>query len=284
VLLDDDRPRDDGHGFGAALVWALRRGATSLSVVTGRGSAIIARRAGEFALPIAVWTVDGTELRPAVGEPAGLEVPADALHLDLIPAIEAAGATAVVEHGVVSGEVRGLEVCRVVTASDDPSVIRLEVGIGAHDREAFGLLHADVPPGEALARVVAAIAAYRDPRAAGHALNRLVPERLLRWRLAEQPDALGLAELRAVASPVPRPGLKERTACTALGRRPDGTEVLVVTSVGVDLDVIPYAADARLDYGGDAETIVVAPARDLVAATRELNAALRRPVALVPAP
>ncbi len=55
-----------------------------------------------------------------------------------------------VEHGVLVGEVRGLEVCRVV---DDPHLgtTRLEVGVGAHDREAFQMLHGDVPAIELLA-------------------------------------------------------------------------------------------------------------------------------------
>ena len=59
-----------------------------------------------------------------------------------------------VEHGVVTGEVRGLEVCRVV---DDPhtGAVRLEVGVGAHDREAFTIMHGDVPTVDALAGVVA---------------------------------------------------------------------------------------------------------------------------------
>ena len=85
-------------------------------------------------------------------------------HLELVPVIEAGGATPLVEHGVVIGEVRGLEVCRVV---DDPhtGAVRLEVGVGAHDREAFAIIHGDVPTVEALAGVVAAVAEHRSPDA-----------------------------------------------------------------------------------------------------------------------
>ncbi len=55
---------------------------------------------------------------------------------------------------------RGLEVCRVV---DDPATgaVRLEVGVGAHDREAFAIMHGDVPTVEALAGVVRAVAEHR---------------------------------------------------------------------------------------------------------------------------
>ena len=113
-----------------------------------------------------------------------------------------AGAVPVVEHGVVSGEVRGLEVCRVV---DDPQTgaVRLEVGVGAHDREAFAIVHGDVPTVEALAGVVDAVKAHRSP-GTPHPLNRLAPERLLRWRLEQEPSLVGLASVTPTQPPVPR--------------------------------------------------------------------------------
>ena len=91
--------------------------------------------------------------------------------------IEAAGAVPVIEHGLLAGEVAGLEVCRVVV---DPGTgqARLEVGVGAHDREAFQLVHGDVPTVEALSSVVAAVAEHRRPGAPPHPLNRLGAERL----------------------------------------------------------------------------------------------------------
>ena len=154
---------------------------------------------------------------------------------------------------MVTGEVHGLEVCRVV---DDPhtGAVRLEVGVGAHDREAFAILHGDVPTVEALAGVVAAVAEHRRPDGAPHPLNRLAPERLLRWRLQEQPSLLGLTDVVPIQPPVPRRSIKDRAACSALGRRDDGTEhgsdVLVVCTSGGDLDVIPYTIDARLHPAG----------------------------------
>ena len=73
----------------------------------------------------------------------------------------------VVEHGVVTGEVRGLEVCRVVDVDDGGGRVRLEVGVGPHDREAFAIIHGDVPTRAALAGVVAAVAAARRPTRPG---------------------------------------------------------------------------------------------------------------------
>ena len=69
----------------------------------------------------------------------------------------------------------GLEVCRVV---DDPvsGEVRLEVGIGAHDRETFQMLHGDRPKVEALADVVRTVAAPREPALPPHPLKHLGAE------------------------------------------------------------------------------------------------------------
>lgn len=277
----------DGRGLGAALVWARRRGARTIDVIagSGAGAGVMARRAALFAPPVTVWQADGAELRRAVAQPVGRAAPADPRHLALVPVIEAAGARPVVEHGVVTGEVRGLEVCRVVTTEGDDhgAGVRLEVGVGVHDREAFALIHGDVPAGEALAAVVATVEAHRGAAGPGHPLDRLVPERYLRWRLERCPQSLGLAELHAVEGPVARPGVKEPSPCTALARTVRGEPVVVVFSVGVDLDLVPYAADARLAWDSEA-AMVVTLRRDLVVATAELSSALRQPVTLVAAP
>jgi hypothetical protein len=284
VLLDADL--DDGTGLGAAIVWALRNGATQLDLVADIALTVVARRATEFSLPIGVWTLDGRNL--VAVNPAAQPRPraADPAHLALAADIEAAGATVVVEHGVVAGEVRGLEVCRVVGRTDGGGVA-LEVGVGPHDREAFAVIHGDVPTAAALAGVVAAVVAARSPDAPGHPLNRLAPERQLRWRLEQEPWLVGMESVRHAQPPVPRRGLKHRAPCTAVGHHLDGTPAVIVCSVGVDLDVIPYAADARLAAGVGAgggsptETVVVVPERDLLPVTRELANQLGHSVSLV---
>ncbi len=284
MLVEDD----PGRGLGPALAWAWRQGASSLRLVADRDTGLLARRAQAFSLPITVWRAEQRELIPAAPEPLEPPPPAPPAHLALVPTIEAGGAVPVVEHGVLTGEVRGLEVCRVV---DDPvsGHVRLEVGVGAHDREAFALIHGDVPTVDALAEVVRAVTRHRGAES-DHPLNRLVPERLLRWRLEQAPESIGLAALAASEPPVPRPGVKEWRPCTARGRRSDGSAVVVVCSVGVDLDLIPYATDARrseqdrpgVDGGREPrETLVVVPPRDLVPVTAELAGLLVQEVALV---
>lgn len=281
VLLEPSA--EDARGLGAALIWAVRGGAASLDVVAEAGGAVLARRAAEFTLPIRVWRAEERRLVPV--EPAPIEAIAEppAEHRAFATDIKNAGAVPVIEHGVLIGEVRGLEVCRVVDADGpDGPVVRLEVGVGAHDREAFAIIHGDVPANEALAGVVDAVAEVRDVGSPAHPLNRLSPERFLRWRLEQEPWLVDLAAVTPAPPPVPRRNLKDRTPCSALGQRLDGTPVVVVCSVGVDLDLIPYAADARLASGASLDVIVALPPRDIVPATRELAGLLRKPVTMVP--
>ena len=286
VLLDTEI--DDGTGLGPAIAWGLRNGAAEIDVIADLPLTVAARRAAEFSLPIRVWTLDGRRLRPVDGAEVIAPRAAPAAHLALAPDIEAAGASVVVEHGVVTGEVRGLEVCRVVEGTEGGGV-RLEVGVGPHDRDAFAIIHGDVPTRQALAGVVTAVAAARSPDVPGHPLHRLAPERLLRWRLEQEPWLVGMESVRPEQPPVRRRGLKHRTPCSALGWRLDGTPVVIVCSVGVDLDVIPYAADARLavagvgvgGVGSPVEALVVLPERDLLPVTTELASQLCHSVSLL---
>lgn len=178
------------------------------------------------------------------------------------------------------GEVRGLEVCRVV---DDPIVdsTRLEVGVGAHDREAFQMLHGDVPTSESLARIVESVAEHRRVGAPQHPLNRLAAERFVRWRLVDDPSLAGMAAVVPVPPPVPRANLKDPVPCVAVGSDADGTRSVIVCSSGVDLDLVPFAADARLAVGDDLELRIALPSRDLVRATEQLAASLHRPPTFV---
>lgn len=283
VFLD----RRPGAMLGAALAWMVRSGATALHVVADRDTGILARRASEFATPVSVWHVDGRSLLPAVPEPCVTPPEVPAHHADFRQLIEAAGAAPQVEHGVLFGDVRGLEVCRVV---DDPHLdaTRLEVGVGAHDREAFQMLHGDVPTAESLRRIVEIVEQHRRVDAPQHPLNRLAAERFVRWRLLDEPGLVGAVDLAPVDPPIPRSNLKDPVPCVARGVDADGNVVIAVCASGVDLDLVPYAADARLaaeaaDAGVGAGTrlVLVTPGRDQVRVTAELAGLLDRKVELV---
>ncbi|HEY7625559.1 MAG TPA: hypothetical protein VH761_00770 [Ilumatobacteraceae bacterium] len=265
-------------GLGPALAWALRAGVRRLHVLADEGTGTIARRAVAFAVPIDVWQVDGRTLLPAAAEPLPSTTAVPVEHERFIPLIVAGGATPVLEHGVLIGEVRGLEVCRVVT-DIYTGVTRLEVGIGQHDREAFQMLHGDVPAAAALADVVATVAPHRQPGADPHPLNRLAREQALRARLIDEPALIGAQRIEAVAAPIARRNLKDPQPCVAEATFAGGIETLVI-SCGIDLDLVPFATDARLQSGRT--TRLVLPRRDVVPAQEDIAAALREPTAIVP--
>jgi hypothetical protein len=190
------------------------------------------------------------------------------------------------------GEVRGLEVCRVVAspttgflgevselARADDDGVRLEVGVGAADREAFQMLHGEIPTVAALADIVSTVQAHRSTGSPQHPLNRLGIERFLRWQAEETPVLVGCTELTPAEPPVPRPNLKDPVPCVARGVRPDGSPARVVFSSGVDLDALPYVADVQAM--GDEPVVLVLPARDLLPIVSEVAGLLERPVTVV---
>jgi hypothetical protein len=140
-------------------------------------------------------------------------------------------------------------------------------------------MHGDVPTADALAAVVQTVAPHRQPGAAPHPLNRLGQERAFRARLIDEPGLVGAATVEALPSPVPRPNLKDPHPCVARADIGGRIETLVV-STGVDLDVIPYATDARRATG--VPTRVVVPHRDAVPVQSEIAALLREPIPIVP--
>lgn len=279
VLLDEQPAR----GLGGALAWSSRAGSSVLNIVAESSTGLLARRAEHFAMDIRVWHLEGRTLLAAIAEPLPGTTSAPQDHVALMPLIEGAGAVARVEHGVVAGEVEGLEVCRVVT-DENTGEARLEVGVGAHDREAFAMLHGNLPTPDALRQVVDAVRPHRTPGADPHPLNRLAVERALRERAIASPHLVGASMLSAAEPPVPRANLKDPVPCVATGSDADGRSLIAVFSSGVDLDVVPFASDARRFHSasaGDADLVVVVPERDRVPVTVALGDLLDPPARVV---
>jgi hypothetical protein len=295
VLIDGAADRS----LGGALAWARRHGAASLQLVAAADTGLLARRAERLRFPVSVWFAQDRTLFPAVAEPLASPPEPPGEHLAFLAVIADAGATPNVEHGVVFGEVRGLEVCRVV---DEPTIghivelgdvglaeaptvpaatgVLLEVGVGANDREAFRMLHGDIPTVEALATVVDSVAAVRSTDAPQHPLNRLGQERFLRWRLEQDPSLVDVAQVQPAQPPIPRPNLKDPVPCVATARTHDDRTVTVVCSVGVDLDLVGFVADVQTAGGGP--VVVALRRRDVVPITEELLGLLDTPVEIRP--
>jgi len=232
----DDAPH---RTIGAVVAIALREGAASVEVLIGESgdAPVVARRALQWTLPISVRGLDGRT--PVAVEPAARTEPptVDESHLALIDTILSAGAEPVVAYGVLTAQYRGLEIARVV---DDGGHPRLDVGVGANDREAFRELHVGESPEAALSRVVDAVAAHRVDGARPHPFNTMAPEGYLAWRLRDDPSLLGVGSLVTTAGAVAPIGAVDPGPVMMLG----GGRLFACTT-GVDLGALPDALDAR---------------------------------------
>ena len=305
VLIDGDA----SASLGPSIAWAIRHDATSLDMIVETDSGALARRAGGLTMPIAVWFAEERTLLPVIAEELAAPPRVSDEHVAMVEMIERGGAEGVVSHGVVTGEVRGLEVCRVV---DEPTIGRLaelgdfdltpqmtadwnedlgadhsgvilEVGVGANDREAFQLLHGGVPKIEALSSVVESVRAHRSADAPQHPLNRMARERFLLWSARQDPSLVGMAEVEPTEPPFPRPSMKQAAPSPAIGVDEAGRRRLLVFTSGVDLDVVPYGLDAhraarRSVEGLEERITIVLRAADLLPITREIAALSATPV------
>jgi hypothetical protein len=292
ALVDGERAwllleTDPVTAFGPALVWAERAGARHVTLVVddAQVAGIVARRARHFRDPPTVLLVTGTTAGPA--EPALLEDRWDAPSApDLAEMLVDADLEVVVEDGIVRGEVLGLEVARIVhgtTSTGTPiDAPVLEVGVGEADREMTAMVHGGLPPMDQLRRVRDIVRQHRRADALRHPLNQLAPERWLRARLLREPGLVGCAELRAAPPAVPRPNLRDPAVAFALGVDEAGGTVVVACSVGVHLDLVPAAADARGALAPAARVLLALPSRDAHPVTQALAARLAPPAELVP--
>ena len=263
VLIDGDSSR----ALGPVLAWASRFD-KPVHLLAERDSGILARRSQFFTSSITVWHVDDRSLLPAVAEPHLPVVEAQPEHVAMMDLISSSGADALIEHGIVVGEVRGLEMCRVVN-DNTTGESRLEVGMGVNDREAFAMVHGELPKEEALRNVIEAVAVHREPGAMVHPFNQFGAERMHRWRALQDPLSIGFTELSPADPPVRRTNLKDAVPCVALGVTTEGESAVAVFVNGIDLDVIPFAVDAASRCGVQ-HAVVVARAKDITTSMKKM--------------
>lgn len=279
VLSDDPA----AESLGAALVWAQSHEVGELHLVVDPSiGPVMARRAGAFRDAPTVWTASGRDLVRVAPAPA--VDPAGATALSSVAALWGDllvlhGVEPVVEHGVLRGDVLGLEVARLV--GDDEHGWTLAIGIGDHDREARQEMRPGEDPEAALDQVVELVRMWRSPAARLHPANTLAPERWLRAIVVSRPDLAGAVKLEPLAPPVERTDLRLRSPAPAAGTDVDGRPVVVVCSTGIDIDLVPSAADSRVLYGADSRLVLVVPAGDDHPATRRLAASLVEPAEVV---
>jgi hypothetical protein len=266
------------RSLGRALALAAQRGADEVDLLVDDGGGVLARRGALLSPPVSVWRIVERALEPVEPAPLPIPMPPPAGSDELVEMLRDAGAEVVAEHGVIHGEIRGLEVARVRVGDDGAPV--LDVGVGRFDQEATALLHGHLPTPDALRRAVDQIRAHRSPGAAPHPVNRLARDRWLRAQLVDRPSLVGAESLAPVDPPEPRRNVKDAVPAAAVGRDLAGGRVLVVASVGVDLDLVPFAADLVAREHAD-RVVLATPARDQVPSQRALATRLPVPVELV---
>ena len=286
VLVQDRAER----GLGAALAWSVRDGAGAgpLTVVVDvrrdgtpqpGAAALLARRAAGLAEPPAVWWVDRSAVADAVAlavDPGPFPVPPACE--EYARRAEAAGLDVVPHRAGISIEVLGLEVGRVEV--DSGGRPRFGVGVGRHDREANDEMFEGAPTQEALVRTAEVVRAARRPEAMPGSASLLSRERWLRHAVCAGPGALGLPPVAPLPEAAPAADLRQARPAAAVGHG-----VVVVCSAGVDLDLVPAAADAWLAAGRPPLIVLVVPVGSDAPVTRELAARLAAPaevMAVVP--
>ncbi len=265
MLIDDGEP----SRLGPALISMTSKGISSLEVlVEGSPSAVgvVSRRAAAFK-DVTVWHVQGRIVGPASPAPTLLD-DSGAQDAAICSELESHGLEVIYEHGVLRGEVLGLEVARTVGG-------RLEVGVGRYDRSARLEMHPDEDLNSALAQAAQAVRSLRRPGAPPHPANTLARSRWLRALVCAHPASVGLSSLSPVAPPLPWFDLSEVSSSPATGVADSGREVVAVFSVGVDPDLVPTAADCFAHYGGpSADLWIVLPQRDDLPVMRKLASRL----------
>jgi hypothetical protein len=274
LLVDGDATRS----FGPSMAWSSKFD-RHVHLLVERDSGVIARRAALFSAQMTVWHVNEKSLLPAVVEPHLPVIEAPSSHAALMQVISSAGADAIVEHGVVVGEVRGLEMCRVV---DDQTTgaARIEVGMGVNDREAFAMVHGELPTEDAMRTVIEAVAKHREPGAMVHPFNQFGAERLHRWNALQDPASVGFVSLAPANPPVKRTNLKDPVPCVAIGTTAAGNSAVAVFVNGIDLDVVAFAADAA-DLHDCGRIVIAARSRDITESLRAMARACVIPTAFV---
>jgi hypothetical protein len=275
ALTGDDGTWVLADALGPALAVARETGSFErLRVIVETGDlGAIARQASQLASPPMVYGVADRRLVVAEPSPLPVEPPLDPRVAALADEITAAGADPVVEHGRLVGEVEGLEVCRVELRADGPV---LTVGVGRFDREANELLR-----GDSLERVVDLVRLHRVVDPEPHPLKRWAAARGLRSRVIREPGLVGADHLAPMSATAEAPDLRTAWPAPAAGLDLDGEPLVVVCSVGVDLNLVPMAADARLADGRRGRLVLAVPARDAHPVTVDLAAALAQPATVV---
>jgi hypothetical protein len=131
--------------------------------------------------------------------------------------------------------------------------------------------------------VVSEVRRHRRPGDLTHPLARLAAERWMRSALVARPAMVGASALEPAEPTVARADIRDASPAIAVGSGPQG-RVVVAASTGVDLDLVPAAADARAALAPGATLVLALRACDALPVTHRLAARLVEPAEIVIVP
>ena len=235
-------------------------------------AAVVARRAAEFAQPTTIDAASVTDTSLTFCAPLSTPHVHASAQNGFEDVIRSVGAEPVWEHGVLTAEVRGLEIARVEDGE-------LAVGVGKHDREGHRMANPDADPIAALQSLADRVRLERTAESPGGLMTTVGRERWLRSVVIAHPDMVGAADLTAIEPPLPRQDLRATSIAPALGGG-----IVVACSVGIDPNLVPSAAEVRAAHEPDAELVLVVPEADDAPSMHRLAAALKKPARVITVP
>ncbi len=245
--------RDHIRTIGPTLLWMQKHHLTEVDLVIEGDAGIPARRAQALTCDLRVWQMLNGTLQPATPAPHLPKIQPPDSHEQFVSLIQQCGADVVREHGILTGEVLGLEICRVVDTPEGP---KLEVGVGAIDRETFQLVHAHRSIEDSLTEVATIVRQHRTPGAPHHPLGKMAGERLLRHHILNNPHLINATSLQPAEPPLPRTSLRDHNPCVATGTTTANEPLIAVFTDTIDIDIIGFAIDAQLREHPDAHVTI----------------------------
>jgi hypothetical protein len=257
--------RDHIRTIGPTLLWMQKHQITEVDLVIEGDAGIPARRAQSLTCNLRVWQMHNGNLQPATPAPHLPKIQPPDSHEQFTSLIQQCGADVVREHGILTGEVLGLEICRVVDTPEGP---KLEVGVGAIDRETFQLVHAHRSIEDSLTEVATIVRQHRTPGAPHHPLGKMAGERLLRHHVLNNPHLINATTLQPAEPPLPRTSLRDHNPCVATGTTTANEPLIAVFTDTIDIDIIGFAIDAIEREHSTAELTLVAESRNITPSLR----------------
>jgi len=241
-----------------ALALTFLEKGTAIHIILDEPDPLLTHQAMGLHTDCTFWVVEKDQLIPHPEGKTGERPEKPVVNETAMSLLIENGCDVIREHDVIKGEIKGLEVARIIKDFDNLS--NMQIGVGHYDQEAHKLVDWGESPNEKLARVVSEVRQYRNKEAQPHPLNRVARSKWLISEMIASPKIVGLEEIRHLPTPESTKAITETAPAAALGKIGDKV-ILIVASVGVDLKAVPIASGLSVATEPD-EIWMVLPEKD----------------------